>query len=256
MRRRSFLAGAGALFAASASASGEAAGATEDDAIRIAGREIRLADVLLPSRARLEPYADQSRYMLDSAIAAGVAVRDIAPADRWGRPVVRLFAERHVGLLLATVEERLIASGAARVRPESEDRTFISRLLALERAARDARLGLWALPRYGVLDASDARAGVGAFAIVEGASTRIAKRSGRVFMNFGEDFLSDFTLTARTGLARRWLKAGIDLETLTKARIRARGYMASINGPSIELTHPAQIEVLAEATAGRTTASF
>lgn len=246
MRRRSFLVGGGALAIAAA----DAAAAPEfspasNVGIRVNGREIRLADIITPSRAGVaEPYADEAQRTLAAMLSGQLRAEEVGPEDRWGRSMARLYVESHPGILLATVQERLVAVGAARVRPETDDAGFIARLLKLEHAARNAALGLWRLAHYRIFAASDARYAIGGFNLVEGAPVAAAKRGGRIYLNFGADFRDDFTASVRTGLAKRWVEDGLDLMALAGASLRVRGYVASINGPSIDLVHPGQIEIL------------
>ena len=51
---------------------------------------------------------------------------------------------------------------------------------------------------------------------------------------------------ATTLVARAFEAAGIDTLAYRGRRVRVRGWLESYNGPMIEATHPAQIEVLGE----------
>ena len=67
---------------------------------------------------------------------------------------------------------------------------------------------------------------------------------GRYYLNFGEDYREDFTATTRSRTGKKWARTGFDLLSLEGAQIRVRGFTVWINGPSIELAHIKQIEVL------------
>ncbi len=250
MRRRDVIAGAGGVLVAGALSRANAGSVQsamlEGARAMVGGREVRLADILAPSagEGRGDPYAAHFRRALGETLAHDVRIEEVGPRDRWDRPFVRLHVEHQRGVMLATAQERLVAVGAARALPESGDHAFIRRLLMLEDAARRSRLGLWALAPYRVHPAGDARRAVGAFNLVEGAPATAVKRGGRVYLNFGENYREDFTASAKSGLARAWAKMGLDLETLGGASLRIRGHVAWINGPSIDLTHPLQIELL------------
>ena len=77
-----------------------------------------------------------------------------------------------------------------------------------------------------------------------------AARDGRVFLNFGLDWRTDFTAVADEDAAARFSEAGMDLRALEGAVIRVRGWLFALNGPAIALRHPAQIE-LVDAPAAR-----
>ena len=64
--------------------------------------------------------------------------------------------------------------------------------------------------------------------------------------NFGADWREDFTLSLESKVRRLFVDEGFDLESLEGRTVRARGWIKTYNGPMIEITHPEQIEVLAE----------
>lgn len=236
MKRRSFLAGAAALPFGSARAAPAMGGLsfTHD------GGEFRLVDVLAPAGS--EPYAAESEAALQRILGFGrLDLRDVFERDRWGRRVVAAAIETLEGV--RSVQELLLLEGAARVRPESEGRALIARLLAAEGEARAAARGLWRLSAYAVRNAATHRA-AGAFHLIEGEAVSAAVAKGRAYLNFGQDYRRDVTATASSRAARRWKKEGLDWTGLKGARLRIRGYVSWINGPSIEVTHPMQIERL------------
>ncbi|MDX1711308.1 MAG: hypothetical protein R3316_09250 [Rhodovibrionaceae bacterium] len=69
---------------------------------------------------------------------------------------------------------------------------------------------------------------------------------GRVYLNYGEDWRRDFTVTLDRKTAARFRDEGIDPLAYEGRRLRVRGWVKSFNGPMIEVTHPEQIEVLSE----------
>ncbi|MFQ5562288.1 MAG: thermonuclease family protein [Parvularculaceae bacterium] len=244
MRRRGFLTGVMALGAAPlhARANGPDGAALSGDRFMQAGAEMRLADILAPATVGLaggaEPFAEDARRALAGLLAAGpITLSEAGKPDRWGRRVVIARDENGRSL-----QEKLIRAGAARVAPETDEAEFIDALLAREREARIARRGLWLLDHYRVRNALDANDAIGGYHLVEGVVWRAAKARGRIYLNFGADYRTDFTVTARSVLARRWAKAGFDLLAFEGARVRARGFVERINGPSLALSHPKQIE--------------
>ncbi len=69
-------------------------------------------------------------------------------------------------------------------------------------------------------------------------------RNGRVFLNFGADWRTDFTISASRATRNRFEAAGVRLETLDGAVVRVRGWLQEENGPMIILTHPAQLDII------------
>lgn len=248
MRRREF------IFAGIAAGSlGGAARAQEIKELRaISGdrfidgdQEYLLADIIAPSAFKLSDgaatYFRQSESALNRLLSGAVIEPENAgPATRWGGRVV--YARRRGEQ--KTLQEGLVAAGAVRVEPQTDNLEFIAQLLALEQIARNERRGLWALRDYRVIDAADATPAIGAFHLIEGIVTGAEKVKSRFYLNFGSDYLTDFTAGARGALYRKWSKSGLDLATLKDAPIRVRGFVANINGPSIDLTHVKQVEIL------------
>jgi hypothetical protein len=248
MKRRSFLAGAGAALFCSGAKAEIISGAEATSAIRFkrGKEEFILADVSAPPLYLLQEGDGISLRTSTKALAEllsdKVEVFDVLPKTRWKTRVVIAKS----GDL--TVQEKLVADGFAWVAPESENFDFIDKLLTLERSARAEERGLWADATYGIVDAGDAGRRMDRFAIVEGVVKKAAVTRSRVYLNFGEDYRTDFTATAASALYRKWLAKGLDLATLEAKRVRVRGFVAYINGPSIELTHIKQVEVLEQAS--------
>ena len=80
--------------------------------------------------------------------------------------------------------------------------------------------------------------------MVEGTVLDSAEVRGRTYLNFGEDWRSDFTVTISPKDKRRFREESFDLLALKGRRIRVRGWLHQRNGPMIDVTHPEQIELL------------
>jgi len=165
--------------------------------------------------------------------------------DRYGRLVAQVFlvdpgSERWV-------QRELIASGDARVAARVGDRACASELLGDERRARQAMLGVWSDPYYGMRRAEDA-AGLltdrGRFAIVEGAVLSVRESGGTIYVNFGKRWSEDFTVTVAKRNERALMAAGIEPKSLAGRRIRVRGWIEERGGPWVEVTRPEQIELV------------
>jgi hypothetical protein len=72
--------------------------------------------------------------------------------------------------------------------------------------------------------------------------TSVADVRGRVYLNFGADYKTDFTVAIAKKNVKRF--AELDLLNLTGARVRARGWVEMINGPMIWMDHPGRLEIL------------
>ena len=96
------------------------------------------------------------------------------------------------------VQADLLAGGFARVGGRIGTRECATELLARERAARKAKLGLWAISYYDLLDAdnpADVQAKRGRFALVEGKVVSVRESGATIYVNFGRRWTEDFTVT-------------------------------------------------------------
>ncbi len=142
------------------------------------------------------------------------------------------------------VQGALLGAGMARVYSFPDNRARVAEMLALERAARTARRGIWARRFYRILSPDALSRHIGTFQIVEGTVLAVAVVRRRAYLNFGQDWRTDFTVTISRGRLK-WLWRGADPGKLYQGRrIRVRGWLKSFNGPMIDVTHPEQIELL------------
>lgn len=210
------------------------------------GRTVRLAGILAPKPAPARSgaraasrLADEARATL-GALAAGrwVTLRyGGARIDRHRRAVAHLV--RDDGLW---VQGELLARGLARVLTLPDNRAAAAEMYAIEAAARDSGRGLWGDPRYAVLTPEEAARHVDSLQIVEGQIVAAAETRDRIYLNFGPDWRTDFTVAIEADDRRSFADAGIDLLALGGKTIRVRGWVVWRNGPMIRLTHPEQME--------------
>lgn len=213
------------------------------------GREVRLVGLQAPKlplgRPGFEawPLSDAAKEALDG-IAGGQRLRlgyGGRRTDRHGRHLAHLY--RDDGLWL---QGALLESGMARVYSFADNRALVAEMLARERAARAARRGIWADPYYAVRTPFEAGGFIDSFQVIEGRVRAVAVVRGRAYLNFGEDWRSDFTVSLAPAVLRRFAREGIDPAGYEDRAVRVRGWLKSFNGPMIEATHPEQIEILEE----------
>lgn len=215
------------------------------------GRRVRLAGIdaakPLPGREadRRWPLAEAAVGALrELALGHSVELRG-GVEDRHGRRLAQVV--RADGLWL---QAELLRRGHARVLTRPDARDLAAELLAAEAEARAARRGLWRTRVYAVRAAEDIerlRRDRDSFQIVEGRVLTAAKVRGQVYLNFAEDWRSDFSVHIGRDAQKLFAREGLDPTALQGAMIRVRGWIADRNGPMIEATHPEQIERLGDA---------
>ncbi len=138
----------------------------------------------------------------------------------------------------------LLSEGLARVRTLPDTAFLAPQMYQLERGARESGKGLWADPAYQVLAApfpQETRAY--RFVIAEGTVRNTASVRNRVYLNFGEDWRTDFTVSIPPAALRRFEEARLDPLSLAGRKLRVHGWLESYNGPYIEIDHPARLEI-------------
>lgn len=163
-----------------------------------------------------------------------------AQKDRHGRTLAHLYRKAD-GLW---VQGELLRQGWARVYSFSDNRALAPEMLALEGEARTAKRGIWAHPFYAVQTPQQLGAYRNSFQLVQGKVLKSARIRDYIFLNFGEDYKTDFTVVIERTNWRRFETAGIDPISFGGRTVRVRGWLEYWNGPALQITHPEQIEVL------------
>lgn len=219
------------------------------------GRSVRLAGVLLPRRTGEGTISSQSREAAEKALGdlvSGQSVElrlDARRRDRYGRVLAQLFVTKDGQRLW--VQERLVAAGLARVMSSRENRICIPDLLSAEKSARDTAQGNWRTGLFAIKQAAseDILSGLAqSYEIVEGRVENVAEVRGRVYVNFGKNWRRDFTAAIGTDAAKLFTDHA-ELTGLRGRLVRVRGWIENVNGPSISITHPEQLEILESGTA-------
>jgi endonuclease YncB( thermonuclease family) len=228
------------------------------------GREVRLAGIETPP-----PSAPDAGNKAAAVSGGGAAARNALAALLTGAQVILRraeFASDRYGRLLAYVDfarsgslasaqAELLAQGFARVGDVVGDRDCAAELLRREKAARGAKLGLWADPYYDPLPAdrpADILARRGRFALVEGEVVSVHGSGATIYVNFGRRWSEDFAVTIRKRNERKFVAAGVDVHGLSGRRLRVRGWIEARGGfadslwraPWIEAARPEQIETV------------
>jgi endonuclease YncB( thermonuclease family) len=159
--------------------------------------------------------------------------------DRHGRLLAHLYTEDGIW-----IQGALLNQGMARVYSFPDNRALISEMLAQEKIARAAEKGIWQVSFYRIRQHLDLDRLKNSFQLVEGVVQDVARVRKKIFINFGENWRTDFTISLNARAAKLFDRSGFDPIVLKGKRIRVRGWIKSYNGPMISATHPEQIEVL------------
>jgi len=216
------------------------------------GRIVRLVGIQAPKlpldRPGFEPWplADAAKAAL-AELAVGQAVKLYyggARLDRHGRLLAHLVRRDGVWLQAAMLER-----GLARVYSFADNRVGVAAMLAAESQARTAGRGIWSDAFYAVREpavlAAHPEADENSFQIVRGRVLDTGEARGKLYVNFGGRWKTDFTLEVPARVRRQFADdARLDPARLAGALIEVRGWIVERNGPMISISHPEQIVFL------------
>jgi endonuclease YncB( thermonuclease family) len=228
------------------------------------GERVRLLDINAPEIAHdgepSQPYGEVAKQGLTSMIEGKPVTLEVGDTerDRYGRVLAHVYVdtEGDTGAEKGGwVNGGMVAAGLAHVYTFPDNAMYPTPLYKLEQQARAARKGIWGLPRWAVRKAETCCApeDIGQFVLVQGRvreAVQTVDRHGKriVYLNFGSDYRTDFTVAIKDSAFADFRKAGItDIAAYYRGKsLRVRGYAEPVNGTLIRATHPAQIEELTE----------
>lgn len=163
--------------------------------------------------------------------------------DRYGRLLAHVFTVE--GGARTWVQGEIVARGHARAYGLPQSFECAAELVAHERQARDAGLGLWADANYAPRRAGDVpglkRLG-GSYQLVVGKILEARQTKSVLYLNFGPGRARDFSGVVPLAHAdRAWTQS---LAALAGKTVLVRGWLERKAGPYIQIDDATQIEVL------------
>lgn len=208
------------------------------------GLEIRLAGVMAPGEsgeAVAASVSDAAREALANALRTGpLTIAAMGTPDRYGRVTAQAFAGS------AWVQGMLLSNGVLRTSPDGASLPCARQLVEAEDRARVAPSGHWRDGAFALRTPEQLRSRIGTFQIVEGEVTTASTNKGRAYINFGADYKTDFTVTVGPDDLKLFRQARFDVKKLAGKHVRVRGWVELYNGPEMEISTPAAIQLLDE----------
>ena len=211
---------------------------------------VRLSAIQAPRTAQRAAKAWPYAYESKAGLSALIKTRQVKlfysgeRRDRFGRAVAQVYTLDKSGAPDLWVQDEMLRLGLARVFSWRGDDADMEAFYRLETQARERSRGLWSDSFYAIRkpDPDPLAQYVDSLQIVEGIITSAADVRGRIYLNFGADYKTDFTIA----IAKKHVKqfAEVNPVSLTGARVRVRGWIELINGPMIWLDHPGRLEIL------------
>lgn len=162
---------------------------------------------------------------------------DLVKKDRYGRLLGYCFVE---GVF---VNAKLIEQGYAVIYTFPPNVKYSDLFYQLQVQARESQKGLWA--GYEVIDHTQANQYLNQVATVSGLVAKAYKSKKCIFLNFGNNWKTDFTVVIFPSSYDYFHQKGIDpLTFYTGKLVQVSGRVREYNGPEIIVNTPYEIEIL------------
>ena len=116
-------------------------------------------------------------------------------------------------------------------------------LVEKQKQARANRRGLWGA--YEIISHTDASRYLNQIRTVRGRILSTHKSKKCVFLNFGSDYRTDFTVVIFNNVLDAFYDLGIDPVTAYRGMpVEVSGRIREYNGPEIIVSHPYQISIV------------
>ncbi len=190
--------------------------------------------------------------LVQHALGKKVKVRHAgSKTDRYGRHLAFIEIGDQAGAV--SLQRKLVEMGLAQVDTPIEARQCAAPLLIEEDKARLAGAGFWAQGLFAIRNAADGamlRGLIGTFQIVQGVVADTTESRGAVTLTFGAGQKSAFSVLVDARTGKLFTPPALGAAKLKGRSIRVRGWLIYRNGPSMQITHPEQLELLADKESG------
>jgi len=147
--------------------------------------------------------------------------------DRNGNDLVQIKDDKDNWLQGELIERSLV-----HVYPSMDNDVFAQQMLSMDRAD--------------VLSPFDLEGNIGKykgkFAVVEATVLQVKRVRNNIFINFGEDWRTDFTVLIKKSNENNF--TGIDVMSIAGKKIRVRGWVEEYNGPLIKAYGRYNLEII------------
>lgn len=155
----------------------------------------------------------------------------------------------HIAHLVRTdkdvwVQGMILKLGLARARTTKYNPEMASQMLEMESYARRTKDGLWGIDEFKILTPSQAAKNIGSYQIIEGIVQNVSRQKNTIFLNFGKNWRTDFTISMTSSDLKAFTKQKLEPQDWNGKRVRVRGWIESWNGPHIKIDHPERFELL------------
>lgn len=211
---------------------------------------IRLASLDIPDfhSQRHAPYSEEALKLLQNTLPTGTEVllyqtrkNKTGRENRMGHALGHIVTKKEP----IWINGAFLSHGIARTIIAANAVEMSAQLLKAEQQARTHKRGIWSKGSdYLVLTPDTAAQAMGQYAIIEGIVQKTASIRNNVYLNFGENWKTDFTIMITPTIRKKLAQQGIHPLSLSGETVRVRGWAREYNGPLIELDVPEHLELI------------
>lgn len=190
-----------------------------------------------------QPLGDAARDFLKKLIEnkeVTLKINRATKRDRYGRWLADIYADNQ------WVQASILRSGFAHVYNFIDSRDNAAELIKAEKAAITSGNGIWGDKYHAIINADDIASIDNRFHVIRGTIKQVAKVKGDIYLNFGDDWKTDFTAFIPKESVDLFKSVHGDPKKLRGAEIITRGWVFSRNGPMIELAVPESLQTTKE----------
>jgi endonuclease YncB( thermonuclease family) len=219
---------------------------------------VRLASLDIPDFHiwRDAPHSDKALKLLEDTLPTGTEIMLYQTVkakkgrlNRMNHALAHIVTKSTKETESVWINGALLAHGIARVMMAPTAPEMANQMLKAETAARQEKRGIWADDsEYRIQSHETAEKYIGQFAIIEGRVEKAASVRNNVYLNFGKDWKTDFTIMINPTLRKKLAHGGIHPLSLGGETVQIRGWLREYNGPLIELDIPEHLQLIQNET--------
>lgn len=186
-----------------------------------------------------QPFSQEAKQ-LNQTLAENKLIRiefDVEKFDKYGRLLGYCFTED------TFINAKLLEEGFAAIYTKPPNVKYTDLFLKKQKQARENRKGLWGA--YETISAQKAHLYINQIRTVTGTVLNTYKSKNCVFLNFGHDYKTDFTVVIFNNTLKYFQNKRINPETFYRRKtISVTGRIKEYNGPEIAVNLPDEIEII------------
>ncbi len=219
---------------------------------------IRLASLDIPDFhiQRDAPYSENALNLLQDTLPTGTEIllyqtrkAKKGRENRMGHALGHIVTKKTEKSAPVWINGALLTHGIARVILTPNALEMFNAMITAENGARENKRGMWREGSdYLVLNSDSSAQALGRFALIEGRVEKTASIRNNVYLNFGKDWKTDFTIMITPAMRKKLAQKNIHPLSLGGKTVRVRGWPREYNGPLIELDVPEHLELIPTAS--------